>query len=342
MKCLEKDRNRRYETPNSLAREVERYLHDQPVQACPPSPAYRIRKFVRRNKLALAAGSLIVVALVIGVTVAMIGFYRARTEGIRSEQISTFLAEMLEGVGPNVALGRDTTLLREIVDRAAQRLGTELKEQPSVEADLRNTIGAVYLEIGERTKAEDMHRQALAIRKKLYGNESIPVAESLNRLANTLQFENKLEEAEKLAQQSLAIRRKLLGSGHTAVADSLNNLAYTLATKGRLLDAELMVREALAIQRKSEETKESDLVQTLNNLARVLSRQQRLEDAEAALREATDVGRRLEGGVHPALAFSLINLTNILRLQGKLEQADALKREADTMQTKLFGLERSD
>ena len=50
MKCLEKDRNRRYETANSLARDIERYLHDEPVQACPPSAAYRLRKFARRHR----------------------------------------------------------------------------------------------------------------------------------------------------------------------------------------------------------------------------------------------------------------------------------------------------
>ena len=60
MKCLEKDRNRRYETANSLARDIERYLHDEPVQACPPSASYRFRKFARRNK---AAVSVIVVAI---------------------------------------------------------------------------------------------------------------------------------------------------------------------------------------------------------------------------------------------------------------------------------------
>ena len=53
MKCLEKDRNRRYETANGLARDIERYLHDEPVQACPPSAAYRFRKFARRNKRTL-------------------------------------------------------------------------------------------------------------------------------------------------------------------------------------------------------------------------------------------------------------------------------------------------
>src|SRR5436309_2320756 len=59
MKCLEKDRNRRYETPSGLARDVERYLHDEPVQAHPPSPAYRFRKFVRRNKRILATVALL-------------------------------------------------------------------------------------------------------------------------------------------------------------------------------------------------------------------------------------------------------------------------------------------
>src|SRR5262245_15897787 len=50
MKCLEKDRNRRYETANDLAQDLERYLRDQPVLACPPSASYKLRKFIRRNK----------------------------------------------------------------------------------------------------------------------------------------------------------------------------------------------------------------------------------------------------------------------------------------------------
>jgi serine/threonine protein kinase/Tfp pilus assembly protein PilF len=59
MKCLEKDRNRRYETANALARDVERYLSDEPVQACPPSTAYRFRKFVRRHKAGLTIAGLV-------------------------------------------------------------------------------------------------------------------------------------------------------------------------------------------------------------------------------------------------------------------------------------------
>jgi serine/threonine protein kinase/WD40 repeat protein len=69
MKCLEKDRDRRYQTANGLARDLERYLHDQPVQACPPSAWYRLRKFARRNKVALVTAGLVVAALIGGTAV---------------------------------------------------------------------------------------------------------------------------------------------------------------------------------------------------------------------------------------------------------------------------------
>jgi eukaryotic-like serine/threonine-protein kinase len=57
MRCLEKQRNRRYDTASALARDVERYLHDEPVEACPPSVGYRLRKFARKNRVVLATGT---------------------------------------------------------------------------------------------------------------------------------------------------------------------------------------------------------------------------------------------------------------------------------------------
>ena len=67
MKCLEKDRSRRYETASGLARDLERYLADEPVEACPPSASYRLRKFARKHKKALATAAAFAVLLVAGV-----------------------------------------------------------------------------------------------------------------------------------------------------------------------------------------------------------------------------------------------------------------------------------
>jgi WD40 repeat protein/serine/threonine protein kinase len=80
MKALEKDRNRRYETANSFAADVERYLNDDPVEACPPSTAYRLRKFAHRNKVVCTAGLMVFGALAVGMSLASIGWVHALTQ----------------------------------------------------------------------------------------------------------------------------------------------------------------------------------------------------------------------------------------------------------------------
>ncbi len=85
MKALEKDRRRRYETANDFAADVMRYLTDQPVQACPPSAGYRLRKFVRRNKGPVAAGLALTALLVLGTVGTSIGLVWA----LRAERKAT-------------------------------------------------------------------------------------------------------------------------------------------------------------------------------------------------------------------------------------------------------------
>src|SRR5919197_1481629 len=89
MKCLEKDRARRYETANGLASDIQRHLNDEPVVACPPSNLYRFQKLVRRNKLAFTAGACVTAALVLGLCIATWGLVRerqARNRAVDAEQ----------------------------------------------------------------------------------------------------------------------------------------------------------------------------------------------------------------------------------------------------------------
>src|SRR5262249_51421587 len=114
MKCLEKDRARRYETANGLAMDIQRHLSNEPVVACPPSATYRFQKMVRRNKTAAAASGMIAAALLLGFGFALwqsiekgVAYRRARaaekaarTEAARSQHVAQLLQEMLQGVGP--------------------------------------------------------------------------------------------------------------------------------------------------------------------------------------------------------------------------------------------------
>ena len=92
MKCLEKDRNRRYESPSGLAADVQRYLSDEAVQACPPSVWYRFRKFARRNKVALTISSIVGLAVVIAATSMVL---------IGREQQATQTAQLAEARAEN-------------------------------------------------------------------------------------------------------------------------------------------------------------------------------------------------------------------------------------------------
>jgi serine/threonine protein kinase len=117
MKCLEKDRNRRYETANGLARDVERYLHDEPVLACPPSAAYRFRKFARRNKGPVLAGVLVLLALLAGVAASTWQAVRAtlaqRQANEQRRQAEANLRKAHQAVNDYFTQVSDNTLLLE-------------------------------------------------------------------------------------------------------------------------------------------------------------------------------------------------------------------------------------
>src|SRR5262249_39825995 len=101
MKALEKNRNRRYETANGFAMDVQRYLADEPILACPPSVGYRLRKFVRRNKGPVLAASLVLFALLAGSVGTTWGLIR--TQKAREDAVTAWEAEAARAQGERLA-----------------------------------------------------------------------------------------------------------------------------------------------------------------------------------------------------------------------------------------------
>jgi hypothetical protein len=178
MKALEKDRSRRYETAVGFAADIEHFLKNEPVLARSPSAWYRFQKLVRRNKLACGAAAAVSFSVLLGLAVSTALYarekearQRADNAAEKSRQVSLFLENMLKGVGPAVALGRDTTLLREILDRTAARVTTDLRNEPEVEAEICNTLGEVYRELGLSSNAEEFHSDARALQATISGGK---------------------------------------------------------------------------------------------------------------------------------------------------------------------------
>jgi tetratricopeptide (TPR) repeat protein len=349
LKCLEKDPRRRYGTARELAEELERFLRDEPILARPIGAAARLMRWCRRNprlaRTATAALLLFIIVLIGGPIAilqinqsrkrAEIGQKQALLEATKSRQVAELLKEMLRGVAPSVALGRDTTLMREILDKTVENMSLELTNQPLVEAELQDTIGRVYVELGEFSKAEAIHRKELATHRKLLGNEHLDVANSLTRLAIALNGQERFEEGEKSVREALAIQKKQLGEKHLDVAHSLRTLAMHLSNQGKRDEAEKLVRQALEIHQKLGDRHE--IAQTLGSLAHLVMEKD-LVEAERMFRDVIATYKELHGDAYPDSVHELDDLGIVLSRQGKFGEAEKIARESLDLRMKMLGV----
>jgi serine/threonine protein kinase/Flp pilus assembly protein TadD len=343
MKALEKERARRYETANGLAMDVQRYLTDEPVVACPPSRAYRFQKMVRRNKLAFAAAAAVLAALVIGLGLSTYLYIQEKaakraaiTEAVKSEQAFGFLQKMLDGVGPATARGRDTIMMREILENTERQMGEELKGQPQAEALLRSTIAGIYYQLGDFPRAEEMMRKALQLEQSAAGKDDPAVTELLNGLGLILRDRGDLLGAAAAHREALARLKKLPELQQTNVARALNNLALAQWGSGDLAGAEASFQGAVAQQKKLGEKDKSNVASVLANLGLVQWERGDLAGAEATAHQALTLREQLQGTENdPAVGGPLNTLGLVLRDRGDLAGAEADERKALALLIKL-------
>jgi eukaryotic-like serine/threonine-protein kinase len=351
MKALEKDRTRRYDTANGFAADIQRHLDNEPVLACPPGNLYKFQKLVRRNKLAFAAASAVIGALIIGLGVSTVLFFKeqqareqaqaekktAVIEAAKSRQVARFLEDMLAGVAPSVALGRDTKMLKEILDKTTDRVGKDLTNQPASAEELLRIIGLVYYSLGEYPKAEDVERKALALCRKLFGDENLKVAELLDNLTDTMNEEGKSSESEANVREALAIQWKLLKTNNVAVARTLVNLGNVLKAQGKMAEAETAFRRSLAIRQQLLGKENLECTYSLMAVANMAGLQGRLAEDEADCREVLAIQKKVYGAENPDREIPLDNLANLLIAEGRLPEAETVVREVLALQRKMLG-----
>ena len=162
MKTLEKDRNRRYETANGFAADVQRYLNDEPVQACPPSAWYRFGKFARRNKAAVLTHDLLV--MLIAMLALVVSNYQVNNA--LADRSEAFTKESNRRKRP--ALRRETEALTKQTEALGQDRGTRRPGQAKQETEAANATLKDNLE--REQQAAYQHRIALAHREWLANN----------------------------------------------------------------------------------------------------------------------------------------------------------------------------
>jgi serine/threonine protein kinase/tetratricopeptide (TPR) repeat protein len=360
MKCLEKDRNRRYDTAHDFARDVQRYLADEPVQACPPSVVYRLKKFVRRNKGPVLAAAVVLLALVAGIVGTTWGLLRAESarqaeadQRERAEQekqvaqaVRDFLqkkllaqadtlqqADALLGTGGQSAEAKYNPTIRELLDRAAAELApdkidAQFPKQPLVQAAILQTIGETYTGIGEFGLAIDHLQRALDLRLRQLAPDHPDILDSLHKLAGAYHVAGKRPEAIRLFEQVRDKRAVNLGPDHPHTLDTMNSLAWAYSEAGKL-------PEAVALYEKTRKLREAKLgpdhahtLDTMNGLAVTYSRVGRFKEATALHEDTLKLQQVKLGHDHPHTLTSMNNLGRALERGQRFKEAIARHEEA--------------
>jgi eukaryotic-like serine/threonine-protein kinase len=356
MKTLEKDRNRRYETANGFVMDVQRYLADEAVLACPPSTAYRLRKFARRNRGPMAAGGALAALLVLGTVGTSIGLARAlkaeRTataaaaaaeESEKDTQaFSRFLVEdVLAAARPEGWNGGQgvTTTVRRSLDEAAGKVGERFEGKPRAEAVARHALGETYYTLGEYAVAEPHLRRAVQLRTQTLGPEHPSTIDSERFLGLVLRSLGRHDEAATLLHAAWEKSRIVDGADSASCLRIMNSLGSTYSEMNRHAEAIALLEDALKRGREHLAADSYEVSGAINLLGLAYQHADRAAEAVPLHEEALRIRNMSQGAEHPRTLETQHNLALALQEAGRWREAVDLFEKELKAAKKRFGLE---
>jgi serine/threonine protein kinase/tetratricopeptide (TPR) repeat protein len=272
MKCLEKDRTRRYETANGLAADLKRHLTNEPVVARPPSTAYRFQKMVRRNRVMATAVVVIALTLVFALGFSTVAYirernarlalaaaerakdearHRADAENIRAETVANFLTGFFDTVMPDLDQHGHHEAIKRLLE-GAEQLASKLTNSPFAEAQVRSKIGDGYLHtLHDYSPAYVQYRAVGKLASALGDPGRHLLLDSRFALTGGVMWEHQDPNA---ALQALAIGKEAMTQNPPdtkVAASSLAEVASFQSYYGSANQAEELAREALHWDRTS-------------------------------------------------------------------------------------------
>lgn len=334
MKCLEKDKERRYQNAGKLASELRRFLADEPINAKRDSGWYVFRKTVRRHRLPVATACVFVLLLFCS----LVFMTTARNRAVRARQQSTadaetarrateFLVELFEMSDPANSRGKTVTVL-EMLAAGERRLRAELHDQPAIRATLMDAIGRVYHRLAQYDRALPLLEEALDTRIELFGSDDLRVAESWHHLASLRTALADYPEAERCMKEALRIRTAHWGAQHHAVATTMSHMAAIRLSWGYPDQAEKISRKALTIGQATFSADDPELAEIINILAHCAQTRGRYTEAEPLYRDVLAIRRAKYGDDHPAVATAITSVATAVHRLKRYEDANVLFRQA--------------
>jgi len=352
LRCLRKRREERYETAGELARDIERFLRNEPIEARRDSMLYVLGKQLSRHRLAAALSTAILLAVVIGLGVSLALWRKAENahtaeqehrrlaelETAKSKAMNNFLIDVLGAADPERSLGPKSTV-EELLESAAARLDRgALRDEPLVQATARATIGRTLLRLGLHERAAAQLEQALALRRA-DGATPVELATSLTDLGMLARATGDNQRTVALYREALEMIESAPEVQDKALAGALNNLGLALRSSGDSAGAAQILERSLALDRKTLSPDDPELAVSLNNLALVLRDAGQIGKAEENWQEALALLRKVHGDDNLRVAAVLESLSGVSLDRGQLDEAEARQREANDIRVRTVGNE---
>jgi serine/threonine protein kinase len=362
MRALDKDRARRYETAAALSSDIERFLTDEPVEARRPTKRYRLKKFIRRNKLGVLAGAAVVSALVIGLVASTYfaatasreakrttaALVQAEINSKKAEGVNKFLTEEVFGLADPNRTRRAGIALVEALDIASSKIDEKFPDDPTLRAEICQRFGEIYSSIDQSSKAVEQLRKAVDLRESIGGHLDPATMKCRSALGLALYKASHWNESQKILESVWADQTRVLGSGSadgTKTAYYLSLVCMELhgiATRWSVFKPES--DRDLEVSRQGYEAALARLgprhIETLkieNQLGWVLRWRGESKEAVGYAKEAADGLSELKGADDPDTLFARYNHAACLSALHRPDDAAAEFRQILDARTRLLG-----
>ena len=345
LKAMHKEPSRRYGTVAQLAEDIGNHLAGRPVSAQPDSWTYRTGRFLKRNRVPVALGSVAVLALLMGLVGTLTQARRASEQAAqaaaerdRSELVSNLMLDMFRLGDPGYVEGATVTA-REVLDRGTARIQVDFADEPVLQADLLTEVGQIYDNLGLFEEAAEHFERALELRRQSLGEEAPLTAASYTRLAHVRSDQGRAEESVALAATAVGILSAVERTDaiRGALAEALSAEGLGFAILGQSDSAAVRFTDAVSLMEQAEDPDETAIAHTLYQWAGAAHGRGEFQQSDSLYQQTIERYQRAGLEMHPDVSTSLQNLGTIRTFMGQAAEAEELLRRALEMRRSLYG-----
>jgi len=343
MKTLRKDPETRYNSIDQLLQDLDRLNNNLPLIARKDTFRYKISKFLKRHKTGISAAAGFVLLLI-----GFIGFHtwqiteernRAREEAQKARTTLDYLIGVFQHATPNHPGNQDITA-QQILEQGTEYIQTEVKDQPDIKAPLTQSIGMIYLHLGEYDKAKTLLQEALRLHENNSPSDSRQWAASLNSWGEYNMEIGKYDTAKKYFRESAAVYNSL--GNKNKYASIIGELGWIDYRNGDYERADSLLHEALVINRTVHGSESRQTGTDLQYLGWIKNAQGQYDKADSLFREALSIRKSALGENHRLVAQTLQSLGRTLYNKNDYAQAEEIERQALNLQRRIYDQEHPD